>query len=173
MAIILEGFDNCGKSTLATKLGFEIVHPGPAPKSWAEEEACMEEQLMNARLPVVYDRVTCISSQVYRNRVGDRVYLDYLNQMLMTPQCILIYCRPPDDVILNFDNHNVKAHDTLDHLKRIKDGAKHFLKSYDNVVRNVPHLVYNYTKPDDSVIQTATDCLMFNSEWKKWMSKQR
>lgn len=171
--IILEGMDNSGKSTLAAKFGFEVLHPGPAPKSWAEEQTCLEEQLEKARLPIVQDRVTCISSQVYKNRVGDRTYVEYMNQMLMTPHCILVYCRPPDSVVLNFDTHNIKAHDTPEHLKKVKDNAKRYLESYDRLMYNLPHLVYNYTKPDDSVIQTATDCLMSNSEWKKWMSRQR
>lgn len=167
--IILEGMDNSGKSTLAAKFGLEVIHPGPPPKTWGEEQNCLNEQLKNARLPVVMDRVTCISSQVYKNRLFDKLYMDFLDRMLATPHCVLVYCRPPDEVVLNFDTHVVKAHDTKEHLQKVKDNAKRYLESYDKVMYNLPHLKYNYIRPNDDIIPMATDMVFHLKEWKKWI----
>lgn len=169
--IILEGMDNSGKSTLAAKFGLEVVHPGPAPKSYGEEQGFLDSQLRDARLPIVMDRVTCISSQVYKRKVFDNRYMDYLRQMVGTPHCLIVYCRPPDNVVLNFDTHNVKAHDTPEHLARVKANARQYLESYDRLMQRIPHMLYNYKCADESIIQQAVDSQFMIGEWKKCLTK--
>jgi hypothetical protein len=165
--IILEGMDNSGKSTLATKFGLEVVHPGPAPKSYGEEQGFLDLQLRDARLPIVMDRVTCISSQVYKGQLFDTRYMDYLRRMVETPHCIIVYCRPPDRVVLNMDLHEVKPYDTAEHLAKIKVNASSFLRAYDKIMQLVPHMLYDYTCPDDNIIQQAVDAQFIIGEWKK------
>lgn len=167
MAIILEGMDNSGKSTLAKKFGLEVVHPGPAPRTYQDEQRCLDEQNQSARLPIVMDRVTCISSQVYKGKVFDNRYMDYLRQMVETPHCIIVYCRPPDRVVLNMDLHEAKPYDTAEHLAKIKVNASSFLRAYDKIMQHVPHMLYDYTCPDDKIIQQAVDAQFMIGEWKK------
>lgn len=165
--IILEGFDNSGKSTLAQEFKLEIVHPGPAPRTSSEERSCLEAQLHDARLPIVMDRVTCISSQIYKNKLLDSYYMDYLNRMLDTPGCILIYCRPSLLSILDFSGHKPKAYDTVENTKRLRLEAEQHVMRYDALMKVVPCMVYNWSKPDKTVIQEAIDCQFIYSEWKK------
>lgn len=169
--IILEGMDNSGKSTLAAKFSLEVVHPGPAPKSYGEEQGFLDSQLRDARLPIVMDRITCISSQVYKGKLFDNRYMDYLRQMVDTPHCLIVYCRPPDNVVLNFDTHNVKAHDTPEHLARVKANARQYLESYDRLMQRIPHMLYNYKCADESIIQQAVDSQFMIGEWKKCLTK--
>jgi len=169
MAIILEGMDNSGKSTLAKNFGLEIVHPGPRPKTWGEEQTCLESQLRECRNPIVMDRVTCISSQVYSRRLFDPEYMDYLDRMVHTKGCVIIYCRPPRNIILRMNNHEVKPYDTTEDLANIKLNGNYFIDSYDKLFKSIPHLVYNYTRPDDSVVQQAIDMVFNLGAWKKWI----
>lgn len=169
MAIILEGFDGCGKSTLASKFGLEVKHPGPRPRTWSDEQRCLEDQLRDARLPIVMDRVTCISSQVYKGRLFDKQYMSYLDRMVYTRNCVIIYCRPPIRTMLHMDSHEAKPYDTAEHLASIKLNANHYIESYDKLFKSTPHLLYNYTSPDDSVIDTALDLAFNIGTWKSWM----
>lgn len=169
MAVILEGMDNSGKSTLAKKFGLEVVHPGPRPRTWGEEQRCLEDQLRDCRLPIVMDRVTCISSQVYMGKVLDKQYMSYLDRMVCTHNCVIIYCRPPTRTILHMDSHEAKPYDTAEHLANIKLNANHYIEAYDKLFKSTPHLVYNYTTPDDSVIDLAMDIVFNIGAWKKWM----
>lgn len=166
MAIILEGMDNSGKSTLASKFGLEVLHPGPAPKTKVDELAFLDFHLKECRLPIVMDRVTCISQQVYQKRLFNDLHMSYLNKMINTQYCIIIYCRPPDEVILDFNNHNIKEYDTKEHIAKIKNNAKLYLDSYDKLMYNIPHLKYNYTI-DNIDIAEILNTQFILGEWKR------
>lgn len=161
--IILEGYDNSGKSTLAALLhettGFEVRHPGPAPKNFRDEFCCLVEQASNAPINVIQDRVTSVSSQVYQNKLFNERYMAWLNGMLNTPHCVLIYCRPPIEKILDFTGHQIKDYDTPEHLEKVKGKAIETVESYDLVMKQVPHIVYDWTRPRamDDVIHSQTD----------------
>lgn len=170
MAIILEGADNSGKSTLAQKFGLEVKHPGPRPKTWSEENNCLEGQLRDCGLNMVMDRVTCISSQVYTRKLFDKRYMNYLDRMVYTTGCVVIYCRPPTDVILDMSNHEIKPYDTPKHLKDLAENAESYLKAYDLLFASLPHLVYNYLTPDKSLISKALNLVSEPERWKRWMS---
>ncbi len=146
--IILEGMDGCGKSTLATKLGLQVIHPGAPPRTPELEEQFFRKQQGYAGLPVVYDRVTCISQQVYRKRMFDEWYHKPLRKLVETPYCTVVHCRPPDEFVLNIDNHTVAEHDTPEMLQLVRDNAKLFLDSYDRLMKSIPHLVYDFTTTD-------------------------
>lgn len=166
MAIIVEGYDNSGKSTLAASFGLDVAHPGPRPKSFAEELKCLEEQLRECRLPTVMDRVTAISTPAYTGRYEDR-YREYLLKMLDTKHCVLIYCRPPIEVIKNFSRHIAKGYDDLKQLEWLERNADLVVGRYDAMMHTVPHMVYDYTKPDPQVVQAAYDAQFTIGAWKR------
>lgn len=149
--IVLEGMDNSGKSTLAKKLGFQTIHPGPAPKSFDEETNFMDNQLGLASHHLVMDRITCISQQVYQDKLFDKRYIEYLKRMQEVNNFAIIYCRPPDSVILNFKTHQPKKYDTKDSLKKIEDNAIKYLGSYDKLMATINHIVYDYTRHLDEI----------------------
>ena len=167
--IIIEGMDNSGKSTLAKAFGLEIVHPGPAPKTKSQEQVFLREQAENARLPIVMDRVTSISQQVYQKKLFDKEYMEYLKAMLDTPHCVLIYCRPPDDIILNSSTHVAKEYDTPAHLEYLKQNGKQFIGSYDKLMYKVEHIQYNYIVDDANKLAEKVLSTQFHlSEWRKY-----
>lgn len=147
MAIIVEGFDNSGKSTLAASFGLEIVHPGPRPKNAVEESDCFHAQYAQAAKPVVLDRVTCISTPCYTGRASQK-YAHWLQKMLETPHCVLIYCRPPLRLIKDFSGHRAKGYDTPEKIKWLQNNCDEIVGRYDRWMGMVPHLTYDYTGHD-------------------------
>lgn len=144
--IIIEGMDNSGKSTLAKKLGLKTIHPGPAPESDSIELECMEYQLSIAQEPVIMDRITCISQQVYQNRLFDSKYTAFLHRMLSTPKCIVVYCRPPKEVILNFESHCKKSYDTEESINNLIKNGSALIDRYDELMKTIPNIKYDFTK---------------------------
>lgn len=153
--IVVEGFDNSGKTTLANKIGLPVIHPGPAPKSKKAETIYMMSQLAVANSLVVYDRITCISSMVYRNRLLQNPYIYYLKKMLKHKQFVIIYCRPPIKTITNFDEHVRKVYDTDAYVRKLMKTAEDVVHRYDFVMTHFSHLKYDYTKesPDEVIAQ--------------------
>jgi hypothetical protein len=173
--IILEGPDNSGKSTLAKLFkmrGFAVVHPGGAPSSPQQEEDMMLAQANNAALQIVHDRVTCISNPIYNLYRGDSKpdmrYGYWLSETLAKPGCVLVYCRPPIENMLNFATHEAKAHDSAEHLKMIESNAINLIKSYDLMMSFVPHIQYDYTNAEsfdiDVVERLCVDLNFWHSQ---------
>lgn len=170
MAIILEGFDNSGKSTLAASFGLDVIHPGPRPKTFDEERIYLDAQETMCGQEFVLDRVTAISTPVYTGIKSpwDQRYIDRLNRMLSTMHCVLIYCRPPIEVILDFSKHEVKPHDTSEHIAEIQESSYQIIKRYDEFMDQFPHRKYDYTNPDRKLVQLAYDSQTSISRWKEW-----
>lgn len=172
--IILEGMDGCGKSTLAAKLGLQVIHPGAPPKTAELEAEFFRKQQGYASLPVIFDRVTCMSQQVYRKRMFDEWYHAPLRRLAESPYCVIVHCRPPDEVVLNIDNHTVAEHDTPEMLQLVKDNALLFLQSYDRLMKSVPHVVYDFTKTDLETFKSELIPTQFHhSEWQKCIHQQK
>lgn len=147
--IVLEGADNSGKSTLAAKFsGIPVYTAGPAPKNDEEEDKCLIEQMNRVPKTCVQDRLTCISQQVYANRLFDTKLASYVLDMIKMPTMIVVYCRPPDRVLMDFSTHNVKSYDTEDHLRKILDNQHTFIDRYDSLMSTIPHMHYDWTDPD-------------------------
>lgn len=145
MAIILEGFDGSGKSTLAAKLGLPILHAGGPPKDAVQLQMNLSEQLENCIHPVILDRVSCISHQVYGGHLFEDRLMMYLHAMLKTPKVVLVYCRPPLEILVDFSNHEVKDHDTPEHLADIEANKLVYINRYDLLMANVTHVKYDFT----------------------------
>ena len=164
MAIIVEGFDNSGKSTLAASLGRPVVHPGPRPGP-SEELDYLVEQLRTSVHPVTMDRVTAISQPCYGDIASLPFYLPYVRKMLDSYPCILIYCRPPTEVIKDFSNHVVKSYDDENKVRWLQDNADRIIANYDHVMAKIPHLRYDYTDPDPNVIELALNSSQSLGAW--------
>lgn len=142
MIIIVEGADNSGKSTLAQKLAehfrLEVVHPGGPPKTVANIIGCMSEQIgafrMSNIVSFVYDRVTCISDYVYRcDSRYDTIFKSFQEDLAFEPNIVIIYCRPSDEQLMNFDNHVTKEHEDEDVVERAKRNVRRTIERYDNL----------------------------------------
>ena len=145
--IILEGMDGSGKSTIAQRIGLPVVQPGAPPKTKELEAWFFETQLKAAYgPPVVYDRVTCISQQVYRKRLFDPWYIDPLYKLTHTVGVVVVYCRPPDALLLDLTRLKAAEHDTPEMLQLVRDNAETFVNSYDELMQIVPHVRYDFTR---------------------------
>lgn len=151
MAIILEGFDGAGKSTLAEKLGFSVMHAGGPPRDFQHMKECLDNQLAKCEPGVIFDRVTCISHQVYGGHMFDSMLLDYMSQMLRKPHTILVYCRPPDEILMDFSRHIPKIHDSKQHLEDIEANVKLYIERYDHIMSTVANVKFDYTKHGEDV----------------------
>lgn len=168
MAIIVEGMDNSGKSTLAATFGLDVLHPGPRPRNARATMKCLEEQLCSSRLPVVMDRVTAISTPAYTGDLGNATFRDYRKAMLATPHCVVIYCRPPIEVIKDFSRHVAVGHDEQRQIEWMIKNADQLIKNYDRLMAGIHHLVYDYTKPNDWLVKAAFDAVFTVGGWQKW-----
>jgi len=149
--IILEGFDGSGKSTLASKLRFPVKHAGGPPKTLEDLKKNLREQLEECGNKVILDRVTCISHQVYGDNMYDDTLMAYLHAMMECKNTVLVYCRPPDEVLLDFSKHEVKEHDSIEHLEDLKQNALTYINRYDQLMSKLTHLRYDYTVMGDDV----------------------
>lgn len=167
MAIIVEGFDNSGKSTLAASFHLTVVHPGPRPTTEEEERLCLENQLAMCGNLIVMDRVTSLSTPAYSGNTSIN-HWNYIRRMLDTPHCVLIYCRPPIEVIKDFSRHICKSYDDVHKVQWLHDHAEEVVHRYDLMMAAIPHRVYDYTNPDPDLYGAALESLVYKQEWKKW-----
>ena len=143
MIIILEGPDNAGKSTLAQKLSkdlkLEVVHPGGTKKNILDIITQCQNQAQvfgfSTELDFIFDRATCISNLIYRNEPEyDRVYGIYQGQLKTAKNVVIIYCRPSDERLRNFDDHVTKDHEDESIVQHAKDNVDRIIDEYDNLM---------------------------------------
>lgn len=161
--IIIEGPDNAGKSTLASyiahELGLEVYHAGGPPAS-KKEIFGRAEFILNNHDKFIFDRTPMISEPVYCIlRGGDNFFAcqeaDELYARLKALKPIIIYCRPPDSVLMDMSNHQVKEHDSKEHVERVMANAERLMQRYDLVMGSSllpPHWTYDYTTQEHDVL---------------------
>ena len=151
--IILEGFDNSGKSTLASAIEWPKYHPGPRPTSLKAEIGCITDQILMVRSEcnVVYDRVTCISQLAYNPNPSYMAFRTVVAEY-MANHATLIYCRPPIEVITDFSRHEIKTYDDEQWIEYVQENADVIVKRYDSIMRKLNHIVYDWTKPSQQVL---------------------
>lgn len=151
MIIVLEGPDNAGKTTLARKLRHQLTsvkyyHPGGKPDDSAHEAEFLNQQsaMFRSTIPHIIDRVTCISQQVYN---PDPV-LDHLRQQMAAEMIeagvVVIYCRPPNEVLMDTANFSWRAEETEEHRQKIITRAHEFIERYDKVMTGIPCISYDW-----------------------------
>ena len=151
MAIILEGPDAAGKTTLGRQLadlGMRLVVSGGAPKTPEEVASYCQMQFANCHdRKVVLDRVTPISHPIYNPAYIDNELIDqYLERMLSMPELLIVYCRPPTEALMRPEKHQWKDYDTEEHKQKILRNQMNYIDQYDRLFASIPHLSYDYTE---------------------------
>lgn len=163
MIIILEGFDNSGKSTLAKRLkactGFQYFHPGGSPKSHKEMINDLEQQLQIVRagsqLNIIMDRTTCVSEWCYSLKADESYHAlleQYWRCTLARQDVAIIWCKPPRALQEDFSKHEKAAHDTTESVEHAKQNAQEIILRYEEVynrIKVIPEVrlyVYDYTQ---------------------------
>lgn len=152
MIIILEGFDESGKSTLANKLagrlGIKVVHPGPKPIDLNDAKAMASRQfgLMSfaQHVDLILDRVTCISSHCYMMGItnefkSEQAAIDVLESQ---GHIKVIRCVSYPTELKQTEN------DTTDSQIYADKNRESIIQNYINLFGNIGHCVYDYKDPD-------------------------
>ena len=161
MGIILEGADASGKSTLgrliAKSTGRPLYLAGGRPKDDEQMWEMIHAQREESKKGSIVDRVSSISQQVYRDGLYMRNDLCIEIQKLISPPigepALIVYCRPPDNVLLNPTFHEWKHYDTEEWKNTILDNQAQYVKRYDHLMSMTPCIVYDWTSPDSAHIR--------------------
>ena len=152
MKVVLEGPDNAGKTTLADKLrhqvnGLKYYHPGGAPPDALAEATGRQtqQQMFNDVDCILFDRVTCVSQQVYNpHEVRDPTRRFYAFDMVEQSGLVVIYCRPNNEVLMDVGNFKWRPDETEEHRQKIIGRAHEFVERYDKVMLTVPCITYDW-----------------------------
>ena len=159
MLIVLEGFDGTGKTTAAKAIierfpGYTYYKPvpssGPTEKSGEEMVlATMElfERVKNGEY-IVADRLHMVSEVIYgpvcrKQSKIDIKQFSLMRQELMKLDVVIIYCRPPFDVVHNFliTDQEQQMSGVLANAERLYSRYKIFFFLF-----KFPVWVYDYTR---------------------------
>jgi len=149
MIIILEGFDESGKSALAKKLseriGFNVSHPGKRPFDMddALRMADIQSGLIHFAKDVnlILDRVTCISSDCYTWRTTD-LFAKHQMQIINSEYVKVIYCK------YNGAPLTVSEHDRNGSVDFARKNKEQIIERYNQLFAGIPHCEYDYTNPN-------------------------
>ena len=146
MNIILEGPDNCGKSTLANAISAATGWPIHPKEGRPENHFLLLEKLRRYEQleGVIIDRHPIISGSVYRLMRGDPEFPDAYMDRFFAGQDLIIYCR----CLRSLEDHEPSPTDTPEHLHNIQVHQQRILDSYDNwaaIAANIIYTTYDQT----------------------------
>jgi hypothetical protein len=142
MNIVIEGPDNSGKSTLAELLSERTrmpIVPSEGPSKYPGE---INERIKRylAYQGVIFDRHPAVSDPIYNSfRRTNITPIDQdLVQAFYSTKPYFIYCRGKG----NLDGHNVKPHDTEEHLAMLQLHQSQLCRLYDTWAHDHAHITY-------------------------------
>lgn len=143
MHIVLEGPDNAGKSTLATKLSerlnLTIQHSG-GPSKYKGEVNERADSYNADTDPKIFDRHPCVSQNIYVCALGtggelvtaERVKEFYDNKPL------IIYCRNNGSL----DGHQQSEHSSEEYFNKVEKNYEALCELYDHWGVRHAHMIY-------------------------------
>lgn len=150
--VIFEGADASGKSTLAREVakatGRELYLAGGKPKDDAQMWDMIDDQHKALRAGKLVDRVSSISQQVYREGLYMRGDLIDIVWRLIEEDNILVYCRPPEHIMLDPQKHEWKPYDTEEWKAQILGHQPVYIQRYDLLMTKFPCVVYDWTSEE-------------------------
>lgn len=155
--IIFEGPDAAGKSTLAARVsqasGRQMYRAGGAPKDTSEMWRMIDEQSEALERGMLVDRVSAISQQVYRDGLWQspdlvRVVMGYFSR-----GAIMVYCRPPLNILLDPNKHEWKEYDTPEWRETVLRKQETYVDRYDRLMSQMPCIIYDWTSEESTHIE--------------------
>lgn len=120
--IIIEGLDATGKSTLAKQIQDQIgwpIQPSQGPEKYPGEIIKRSEQYLQLPDHTIFDRHPLISQFIYGHLSNKTLPPMYLLQQLKARRPFIIEAHHS-----NMGEHQLKDHDTPEHLKLIEQREK-------------------------------------------------
>lgn len=140
--IVIEGVDAAGKSTLANYLARVLHAPiqvsgGPPRHRGDTTERC--ERYAKLSPNTIFDRHPAISEPIYSSVLGREIDLDYEQvDAFYASNPLIIYCDGSDEI----EDHEVKAHEETQHVKKVRDHYVALLDAYRNWAIVYAHIIY-------------------------------
>lgn len=139
MLVIVEGMDNTGKTHLiqrvAEDLKLLVMNNRQKPRSEGDMWKYLQAvSLLNQDWPLILDRICTISEPIYGNLrksgpVIDPHVVETHLDTLKKQNPLIIYCRPPTAVVLNFGDRP--------QMEGVIENAKTLLAAYDRSMDNL------------------------------------
>jgi hypothetical protein len=150
MNVVIEGPDGSGKSTLASyiasELGWDVIASrGPAK---SREEFRSRAVSCLHRVNAVFDRHPCVSERIYGTMRGDMMLEPDIEEWLYSSRPFIIYYPLP----LIGAHHNLKAHDTPEHLELLNVKARDIKRAYDRWAMSRANFIYRRGEPKPPVV---------------------
>jgi hypothetical protein len=76
---------------------------------------------------------------------------------------MMVYCRPPDRILMDFSTHKLKSYDTEESIKKIVDNQHTYIERYDAIMAKIPHLTYDWT--DDQMSKDMISDLLMATQY--------
>lgn len=146
MRIIVEGVNASGKSTLCNalskKFGLDVVHAGPKPKTdTIAIRNCFEQHQMR---DVIFDRVTCVSRQIY----GDnKEQVSGLSARHIAEMNKFVGALVPTSIFIlttGKGKHIIKDYYSALHIQEITKNRYDIKKRYSELFEGIPHIEYDF-----------------------------
>lgn len=154
MKIIVLGMDNTGKTTLCKNLSKELNFKIINSLSIKTDKKEIEEFLINnlkSEDNLIFERFSYFDEMIYgkvlRGKSKFKFMNDNITKTLKEIRPIIIYCRPKEEVILNWKER--------EQMEGIIDNSKILIKEWDALIERIlrrgcyKKLIYwNYTKDE-------------------------
>lgn len=155
--IIFEGADASGKSTLARKIseasGRPLYLAGGKPKDDEEMWKMIGDQKEALRGGHLVDRVSSISQQVYRDGLFMRQDLMMEVDRLLEDDNLIVFCRPPTNILTHPKYHEWKPYDTEEWKTNILTNQLTFVNRYDRLMAQWNCVIYDWTSEEGHQIE--------------------
>lgn len=148
--LVVEGPDNAGKSTLTLRLAKDLkavavnsqVVP-PPHEYWVKDYVRWLDEAQKWNQQIILDRHPVISEPIYGPVIRGKCSLSEAYCREVRRSLIVVYCRPPYDVIANFGDRPQMA--------GVKECADLLVADYDALLRDRAHefaavLLYDWTR---------------------------
>lgn len=155
--VIFEGPDAAGKSTLARKVHIATGRPlyiaGGAPKDNEQMWQMIADQTKALKAGNIVDRVSCISQQIYRDGLWMDTQLQEMLNSYVRSGAIIVYCRPPMNVLMDPNKHEWKPYDTEEWKNNILTRQATFVDRYDRLMAQTKCIIYDWTSEESTHLE--------------------
>ena len=173
MALIIEGPDNSGKSTLATRLSLTynipVIHSGGPGKPEDVEER-IRLDIDRAQQRVIMDRSFIISDSVYSTCCRGKQLFDPVKQLRKLAKILeedshslLIFCTADYATLTDLEGHKAKSYETEEHVAQVRNVADNIIQYYDRLAFSLVHfgnaIVCNPREDSEEIISYVGDIL--------------
>jgi hypothetical protein len=142
--IVIEGPDGAGKSTLRDRLAADLgrtpIHTGGPTRTVTDVRRRNEAMLGFERGKVIFDRVSAISDNIYRQAEGRPILVPFEEQLAFLHKfgVVIVYCRLKSSAeMIEYIDQTPKPHKPADYLEKVISVHPRIVELYDETMKLV------------------------------------